>query len=157
MKVTKANITSTLKETPTIVKVGVGVLGLYIVSKTLKNLKDVVKGDGFGKKYNTSLNELEKNNIKPSYADSTYLQFADRIYVEYWGELISDIEDVTPVFEKMNNDADMIKLTQAFGERRVLFSTSKYGLGVILNRAFGTKGVEQINAILKKKGITYRF
>lgn len=142
---------------PLPVKLGLGIIGFIVVRNVASAVKKAVKGGGFGKDYKSQQEELEEEGVFPSYSDSVYLQFAETIYVEYWGEVFSDVEDVTPIFQKMNNEADVLKLIEAFGDRRVLFSNSKYGLGVILNRAFGNKGVAEINAILKKKGIKYQF
>jgi hypothetical protein len=146
-------LTQTWKNTPTFAKVGVGVIGLYIVAKSLSSLKETLKGGGFGKNYDSDLNKLEKKQVVASYTDQTYVAFADSIYTEYTSEFFHDIEDVLPIFSKLQNDADWIKLVRAFGERRVMFSSIKQGLGGILSRMFDTKELEQINAIFRKKGI----
>jgi hypothetical protein len=146
-------LTQTWREAPTLAKVGVGILGLYIVAKSLSSLKNTFTGAGFGKNYDSDLNKLEKKQIVASYSDQTYNSFADAIYTEYTSEFFSDIDDVLPIFNKLNNDADWVKLVQAFGERRVMFSTIKQGLGGILSRMFDREELEQINAILRRKGI----
>jgi hypothetical protein len=56
-----------------------------------------------------------------------------------------------------SNDIDYIKLTQAFGDRRLLFQANKGSLGVIIRRMFDAEEVAQINAILKKKNINAQF
>ena len=158
MAITKGKIKQTWQETPTSLKIGVGVLSLYIFSKALSSLKSTLKGEGFGKDYSGDIKKLEKDkNIKPSYSDQVYVGFADTIYYEYLNEFYSDIEDVLPIFEKLNNDVDYIKLTQAFGERRLLFTALKGSLGVIIRRMFNTKDVASINAVLKKKNINAQF
>jgi hypothetical protein len=150
----KEKLTQSWRDTPTIAKVGLGVIGLYLVSKSFASLKSTFGSAGLGKDYNKDLNQLEKKQISASYTNQTYLTFADRIYSEYVSELFfSDIEDILPIFQKLNNDADWVKLNQAFGERRVMFSTMKLGLGGILGRMFNTKELEEINAVLRKKGI----
>ena len=149
----KEKLVQSWRDTPTFAKVGLGVIGLYLVSKSLASLKSTFGGAGLGKDYDKDLDQLEKKQVNPSYTNQTYLTFADRIYSEYISEFFPDIEDVLPIFEKLNNDADWIKLNQAFGERRVQFSTTKLGLGGILGRMFKTKELEQINVVLRRKGI----
>lgn len=152
----KLNIKQTWQETPTALKIGVGVLGVYILSKSLASLKNTFSGGGLGKNYQSDLNKLEKSQIRPSYSDQTYVGFADSIYNEYFKEVFPDIEDVLPIFNKLNNDADFLKLEQAFGTRRLLFGTTKGTLSAVLRRAFNSKDVEQINEILQKKNIKAR-
>lgn len=154
----KQKINEAWQNTPTLAKVGVGILGLYILSKSLKNLKSLVSGDGLGANYGTDLNKLEKVNIVPSYADSTYLGFADQIYREYMTEaFFEDIDDIVAIFSKMNNDADMLKLDQAFGQRRALFTTQKANLSATLSRMFDRSEIDKINAVMKRKGLKARF
>lgn len=143
--------------TPTYAKIGVGVLAVYLLSKGIKNISDVFKSGEFGKQYNKDINKLESKNILPSYADQVYVGFADTIYSEYLNEFFPDIEDVLPIFRKMNNDADMVKLTQAYGERRQPFSTNKSGLGSAITNMFDQSEIEQINEILVRRGIRFQY
>jgi hypothetical protein len=153
----KSKIQETWQSIPTPLKIGVGVLGLFIIAKSVKSLSETLGGKGFGKNYGADVKELEKKNIKASYSDQVYLGFADTIYYEYLNEFFSDIEDILPIFSKLNNDIDYIKLTQAFGDRRLLFQANKGSLGVIIRRMFDAEEVAQINAVLKKKNINAQF
>jgi hypothetical protein len=153
----KSKIQETWQSIPTPLKFGVGVLGLFIIAKSVKSLSETLGSKGFGKNYGADVKELEKKNIKASYSDQVYLGFADTIYYEYLNEFFSDIEDILPIFSKLNNDIDYIKLTQAFGDRRLLFQANKGSLGVIIRRMFDAEEVAQINAILKKKNINAQF
>jgi hypothetical protein len=144
------------KESSLPVKVGVGVIGVYILSKAISSLKSSLGGE-FGKNYNKDLNKLETKNILPSYSDQVYVGFADTIYSEYANEFFSDVEDVIPIINKMTNDADMLKLTQAFGDRRFMFSGTKGNLGAIIRKMFDNSEIETLNEILSRKGINYRF
>lgn len=153
MKISTSNIKEAIKSAPIPFKIGLGVLGIYIIAKSVKSLSTTLGSKGFGKDYGADVKDLEKKNIKASYSDQVYLGFADTIYYEYLNEFYSDIEDILPIFNKLNNDIDYIKLTQGFGERRLLWQANKGSLGVIIRRMFNAKEVEQINAILKKKKI----
>lgn len=153
MKINKSAIKETWQSVPTPFKIGVGALGLYVIAKSIQSISKTLQGAGFGKDYQGDVKELEKKNIRASYSDQVYLGFADTIYYEYLNEFFADIEDILPIFNKLNNDIDYIKLTQGFGERRLLFQANKGTLGVIIRRMFNAKDVEKINAVLKKKKI----
>jgi hypothetical protein len=145
------------QQTPTYAKIGVGVLSIYLLSKSIKSLSEVFKGGAFGKQYGKDIKDLESQNILPSYADQVYVGFADTIYSEYLNEFFPDLSDVMPIYRKMNNDADLIKLTQAYGERRQPFSLNKGGLATAITGMFDGQEIEAINELLRRKGIRFQY
>lgn len=102
----------------------------------------------------------------PNYADSQYSQWADTIY-QAAGSFsgTSDSATVNSIFDLVWNDADFLKLTQAFGTRRACpwysmgfdMGCQNVGLGVFITSGFTDSAVAQFNQTLSYNGVTYQF
>ena len=68
----------------------------------------------------------------------------------------TDFDDVVYIFKKMNNDLDVALLIEAFGMRRLAFSTFEGGLQSIIAK-MDSDAPEKVNSIFASKGIDYRF
>lgn len=125
--------------------------GIYAVSRLLKKgqtaaeLKDVTK--------------LTQEGIKQTYLDSNYKGFADAIYAARSANKLfgTDEDAIYAVFKKMQNDLDIVKLSQAFGTRRLSFSLETGNLGGFLADELDSDELNIINTDLNSKGIKYKF
>ena len=61
--------------------------------------------------------KLKDKGILPSYNDSNYVQLADELETDLAGQLTTNEDGVKSIYDKMANDADIIKLNTAFGTR----------------------------------------
>ncbi|NDA64675.1 MAG: hypothetical protein EBX50_21990, partial [Chitinophagia bacterium] len=75
--------------------------------------------------------KLQQAGQTPTYLDSNYSNFADAIYAARSGNKLfgTDENAIYSIFKQMKNDADIVKLSQAFGTRRLSFSLQDAGLG----------------------------
>lgn len=107
---------------------------------TLQNKVDV----------NKALNEeIRTTGETPSYADSAYRTYSQRLYNAMKG-MGTDLDSVNAVFNDMRNTADVLKLISAFGTR------DGETLGEWMSgEAF--LSIKKINQILVSKGINYQF
>ena len=95
---------------------------------------------------------------KQSYTDGQYKIFADAIYSAGFDALFGTDEDtIYGVFNRMNNDLDVSKLIQAFGMRRIEFSTRTDSLAGFLRSELDSSELQKVNNILASKNIKYRF
>ncbi len=101
-----------------------------------------------------------------SYTLTSYVGFADSIYNAWFQNTnIFNSVDETKIFAvigKMKNDLDVLQLIKSFGRRRspVLFIsllTPNLTLPEWLNEALDTKEIDNVNTILAKNNIVYRF
>jgi len=95
---------------------------------------------------------------KQSYTDGQYKIFADAIYSAGFDVMFGTDEDtIYSVMDKMNNDLDVSKLIQAFGTRRIEFSTRNDSLAGFLRSELDSSEMQKVNNILSGKNIKYRF
>jgi hypothetical protein len=139
-----------LKNPTVITWIVVGGLGLYAYSRfrratALPDQGDIAKDD------------LRKLGQTPSYSDTSYVGFADKINSAGVTGFGTDENAIYDVFQQMKNDADVLKLIAAFGNRRIEFSLAWAGLSGWLRSELDAREIAKINAILAGKGITYRF
>jgi len=97
--------------------------------------------------------EIENGN-PPSYSDAKYKEFANRIYTAMKGAG-TDKKTIRDVFEQMNNITDVLKLVQAFGVRDN--ETLQQWLDGEVHWWKPGDIKKEINALLTKKGIFYKF
>jgi len=86
-----------------------------------------------------------------SYQNTQYQIFAESLYTAMKGFGTNE-NAVRDVMQRMNNNADILKLIQVFGVR------DGYGLSAWITDDFSSKDKEKyINQVLRSKGITYQF
>ena len=138
-------------------------LGLFVLAK---------KFGVFSKKPSTVIrkeqeSELETDIIKeerkssPSYSDSQFNDFADKIYNAMFCSIFicadgTDQKAIYAVLRSLKNNLDWLKLKEAFGYRRVEYTTRNAGLVESLNADLSTSQIKEVNKILQQQGITYR-
>ena len=94
--------------------------------------------------------------MKASYPDAVYSNLADAIEQACLG-FGTDEQIIYQVFSKMNNDLDVAKLIVAYGTRRIEFTLEMGTLAQVLVSELDSSEIANVNNILSKKGITYRF
>lgn len=105
----------------------------------------------------TDLNKLQSEGIKPSYPDTSYANWANQLesaFLIAWG---TNEDAVYRIFGYMKNDADVIKLEEAFGLRRMEWTLAKANLAMMIDYEMSNSEISKINEILKSKGITRRY
>lgn len=100
---------------------------------------------------------LKNDGQKPSFPDSNYKNFAEKIYQAGFVFGGTDENGIYDVFKQMKNDLDVVLLTKAFGTRRVEFSFQDANLGGFLSSELDSKEIGKLNSILESNGIKYRF
>jgi hypothetical protein len=134
-------------------------LGAFVGYRIIKSV-----GKGLGPKPPTTqktvkneINELERQ-MSQSYANSQYTGFADALYnaghaQNVWG---TNEDAIYRILKSMKNDLDYAKLVQAFGVRRLSFSTRTADMVGFINDEFDEDEVAAANAILTGNNIRYR-
>lgn len=93
----------------------------------------------------------------PTYTPTQYQVYADKIYsagVTWFG---TDETAIYNAFSAMYNDLDVLKLIEAFGRRRLEFSTVLGNLTQFLYDELNNTELGKLNSILTAKGIKYQF
>lgn len=93
----------------------------------------------------------------PTYTPTQYQVYADKIYsagVTWFG---TDETAIYNAFNAMYNDLDILKLIEAFGRRRLEFSTVMGNLTQFLYDELNNTELGKLNSILAMKGIKYQF
>ena len=62
----------------------------------------------------------------------------------------------TAVIRQLKNNLDWLKLKEAFGNRRIEYTTRSAGLVQNLNADLSSSQLNEINNILSQQGISYR-
>ena len=149
-----SDVKSTWNKLPPYARLGITVFGGLFAIKKAKGLFNYVKTSPATAKLDEK--RFEKEGQKPSFPWASYTGWADIIYSEYFNDVWSSFSDIKYIFERLQNDLDVSKLSQAVGKRRILFSTSTGELQTILYR-IDDDAPKMVNDIFEKKGIKYRF
>jgi len=102
----------------------------------------------------TDIDKEIQNGNPASYTDAKYKEFANRLYTAMKGAG-TDTVTIKDVFEQMNNITDVLKLVQAFGVRDGETLGQWLDGEVHWYKPGNIK--KEINSILTKKGIFYKF
>ena len=124
-----------------VIAVIVAVVVVIAIIRAIKNAK--------GSQY-FKANEKAIVRSDVSYNDADYTNYANRLYEAMKG-LGTDEDAIFSVFMMMNTDSDVRKLINAFGSRKGE-NLAQWLLGDL-----STSDIDEINAILSKNGINYRF
>jgi hypothetical protein len=107
-----------------------------------------------------ALQNESSNAGTPSYPNSQYFAWANQLETAMfdWG---TDEAAIFNIFEQLNNNADFLKLKQAFGTRNysggiVPFIYGSYTLDEWFAEELNQTDIATINSILASKGIIYR-
>ncbi len=105
------------------------------------------------------IKEEIKNGEQPSYSNTNYQTLADALYAARQGNHIFGTDEDTfyNVFNQMKNKLDVLKLSEAFGNRRLSVSLQDGNLGGFIADELNADEIDSINKILSNKSIDYRF
>lgn len=116
-------------------------------------------GKAYGKNKATGKNssesakkDINKNNL--SYSQSQYDSFADTLYQAMSG-FGTDEDAIIRIFNQMKTKDDVLNLIVSFGSRKSF--RFRGTLSEWLADELSTSYIEQINSILSKKGIGFKF
>lgn len=113
----------------------------------IRHFKAEIQGFKTTVQSQSTLSTLQSQGIKPSYGSDTYAKFAERMEIAMKGAGTKE-DIIYKVYSYMHNDADMVKLNQAFGIRNE--STLREWLLGDLDAS----EIAKINELLRDKGIT---
>tara|TARA_R110000851_G_scaffold258920_1_gene411403 strand:- start:4 stop:489 length:486 start_codon:yes stop_codon:yes gene_type:complete len=143
--------------------VGLGAFLLFkkggIVSSILNTFKGKTSVE-VAEETKKELIKLESQGTRKSFGASQYTMWADQIYAAIITSNPfnpTDEDTIYRIFGLMKNIADVVALIQAFGVRRIEYSTRGGGLGVQLQGDLRDSEILKINKILSDKNINYRF
>ena len=101
---------------------------------------------------------LKKEGEFPTYSDLEYEQMANALFAALDGYFTESEEQFLPVFMRMKNRMDVIKLIDAFGVRDVSPIYGEADLATQIGRYFTTSEKEEyINGPLRRNGVKYQF
>lgn len=123
------------------------ITGLIILFLLVKSLKGTIQGVGSGVTSTSTLVTLSAQGVKPSYTSDKYLLWADRLEYAMDGSG-TDEQIIYNVYRYMKNDADMVKLNQAFGIR------DDATLNQWIKGDVDIEIIAELNKQLREKGIT---
>lgn len=134
------------------VKYGLIIGGVYLGYKAVKALISSSATSAA----ESDINKLKGKGMVASYPDAVYTNIADSIEQACLG-FGTDEQLIYQNFGLMKNDLDVAKLIVAYGTRRIEFSLQMGTLSQLLSSELDSSEISEINSILAKKGITYRF
>lgn len=101
------------------------------------------------------LKDIAMEKTKPTYTQTQYNEFANKIYSAGLGTIGTDEDAIYSVFNSLKNNMDFLQLVKAFGKRRLEFTLGFGTLSEFLRSELNNKEIQKINEILKTKKITY--
>lgn len=147
-------------------------IATYTIYRNIKNKKAIDEANEAAKTAKKDLEVLAKRGIKPTKMDTEYLTLATKLHQAMDG-CATDENAIYAVFTSLSNDADVLKLIDAFGVRylvpcagsepisytRYLFDSKTFGgsIATWLQYDLTPGEVKKVNDILAKKSIQYRF
>ena len=114
------------------------------------------------KKVTSEIKTLADKGVKPSYSNAEYESMANKAFAAMDG-YGSDDDALEAIMEKLKNDADVLKLIDAYGIREL--DTGKFNpennkketLSGAISSEFSAGEIKDMNDILTKKGIKITF
>lgn len=138
-------------------------LGLFVLAKKFgvfsKKPSAVIRKDQ-QKELEEDIKKQERKS-SPSYSDSQFNDFADKIYNAMFCSIFicadgTNEKAIYAVLRRLNNNLDWLKLKEAFGFRRIEFTTRNAGLVESLNADLSSRQINEVNKILQQQGISYK-
>lgn len=147
-----------------IVVVG-GLTAIYFayrgISKQLKKNLETKDAQQSVKDAKEELKQVIDSGVKPSYSQSQYDSWAEKLVKQYKGAdlLLESYPTTKNIFDQLKNNADYLMLKKAFGVRT--YDDAFFGqvknvtLEAAIQDELATSSIKSLNSILEKKGITY--
>lgn len=116
---------STFNALPGVAKVVIVVAGTgltlvtgYMIYSAVKKRIGLAGSFKEKREVDDEIKNLANKNVKPTYSDSQYLAWANQIHAGFDG-YGSGVTQLPSIFIKLKNDADMLKLINAYGIREI--------------------------------------
>jgi len=140
-----------------VVGVGFIVFSSYLIYKGVNKIINPPQSSS-DKEAKDELKNLSKIGIKPSYSDAQFSAWCEKL--AYALAYNTDEDAIYSIFESLKNEADILKLVEIFGSRKVetfpfVFQEATLSEAVI--SAMNSSEIAELNNILKKKRINFRF
>jgi hypothetical protein len=139
------------------------IVGGYFAVRGIKRGIQNIRDNNESRNVKGDLNDLNANKTtKQTISDSQASGFASRIFVALNGNG-TDESAIYDVFNNVVNDADVLAIIKAFGNKELtnslLWETVVYkgGLSGAIQDEFDSAEIEKLNSILAGKNIKYRF
>jgi len=144
---------------PIAVKIAVLLIAVLLIYRLIKKLTTPTPPPPSPAPAGEELNELEKKGIIPSYPNSQYSAWAEKLqYALNYAN--TDENAVYSVFEKLKNQAHLNKLVSIFGTRPIEYFPFMFQdetLSEAITSQMDSDEVQKVNGILAKKGINFNF
>lgn len=132
--------------------------GIYVGYKIYKGAGSTLESLKRNKSLKEEEEKLKKEGEFPNYSDMEYEQMANALFAALDGYLSESEEDFLPVFMRMKNRMDVVKLIDAFGVRDVSPIYGAADLSTQISRYFSPSEKEDyINGPLRRNGVKYQF
>lgn len=144
----------------------------YSIYRNAQKRKEIEAANQAAEYATDELGRLAARGIRPTYLNSEFELMAGAL-VQAMNGCGTDEEMILDVFRKMRNDADVLKLITVFGVRfyqpcaasqplsylRWMWDDQSFGggIGEWLSYDLSSGYIEDINDILRSRGITYSF
>lgn len=130
-------------------KIVIIVIILIIVYILVSKIKKSLAAMQVAQSTKAEINAFQNAGEKPTYAQSQYKNFADKLYTAMKGAGTYE-DDVDDVFDALVNNTDFLMLKAAFGTR------DEFTMQEWLTGDLDSEHVSEINSNLAAKGIIYR-
>jgi hypothetical protein len=155
------------KGLPLYAQVAIGAGGIIIVYAAFSKAKNLLSGTRAkmlqeSKQADAELRKLALKGIRPSFPDSQYQAFSNKI-VAAANDCGTDEDAIYTVFKALKNEADLQKLIASFGIRKYKGCFSSYfgfeerSLGGLLTYELSDSEIKELNKILASKKINFSF
>lgn len=138
-----------------------GGVGLLAAGFGLKNLLSLFSKSHtviISKNLDSAINQAKQGGSYPTYPNAQYDILADNIE-EATNTSGTDEQAIFDVMNAMNNNADLLKLQKAYGQRLNWWfgiPTGKYTLSQVLDSELSNGEKETLRKIIEAKGITIK-
>lgn len=157
----------TYKRLPFNIQLAIGAVGAVILVAVAVKVKNLFSGERAkmleeSKKADSELKKLAQKGVKPSFPDSQYQAWSNKI-VSAANDCGTDENSIYSVFQSLKNDADLQKLISVFGIRKykgcfsAYFSFEERSLAGLLSYEMSSSELKKVNKILEDKKINFRF
>lgn len=145
-----------------LVGVGVVVLVGYSIWNAVKQAKKISEGLKESKEAVTTLTQLDKLGVKPTFTNSQFESFSNQLAQSFSG-CGTDTPVIYNIISSLNNEADLYKLIAVYGTRS--YSGCKWtfeglqtkSLSAAISDELSAYEKDRINGSLSVKGINFKF
>ena len=147
------------KKLPIWGQIAVLLVAVFVVYKLIKKVTTPTPPPPSPQPAGDDLQKLEQSGVKTSFPNSQYSAWSEKLQYAL-NYLNTDETAVYSIFNTLKNQADLLKLIQTFGSRKIemfpfVFQTST--LSEAIQSQMDEDEITKLNGILAKKGINFNF